>query len=115
MSGDAMHAPVPAGSGREHRFLTLPHSTLGKWAVSLFVAFWFFIGLFFLAVSAGARGSTWELWGTMIPAVLCGIGGLVTGVTSMVRSDERSLLVFVAVAWGTFVLWFVSMEIVFPH
>lgn len=115
MSADAVHTPVPASPEHGRRFLTLPHTTLGKRSVALFVGFWLFIGLFFAAVSLGARGFTWQLWGTMIPAIVCGVAALVTGAISLVRSGERSLLVFLAVAWGTFVTWFVSMEILFPH
>lgn len=115
MSADAMHAPAPTGSGRGHRYLSLPHTTLGVWSVVLFVTCWIFLALFFGAVSLGARGLSWQLLGTMIPAVLSGIGGLAAGLLSLVRKGERSLLVFLAVAWGTFVTWFVSMEIIFPH
>jgi hypothetical protein len=115
MSADTIHAPVPSAPEHGRRYLALPHTLLGRWSAALFAAFWVLLALFFAAVSAGARGFVWPLWGTIIPAAVCAISGLITGVFAVVRKQERSLLVFLAVAWGTFVAWFVSMELLFPH
>ncbi|MBI2670751.1 hypothetical protein HYX18_02130 [Candidatus Woesearchaeota archaeon] len=53
-----------------------------------------------------------------IPIFLAGISGILaffTGIISIVKSKERSVLVFLATAIGLFVLIFVLGEFLFPH
>ena len=122
MSADTMHAgPATTDPDRERRLFTLPHTTLGRWAVALLALFWFFLALFyaFIAMDVGEGGDSivtdWPLWVTIIPAGLCGIGAFLTGWASVFVRGERSLLVILAAAWGTFVTWFIAMEFLFPH
>jgi hypothetical protein len=51
----------------------------------------------------------------MIPAVICGIAALITGLISIIKNKERSLLVFLAVAIGLLILFFMLGEFLVPH
>lgn len=53
-----------------------------------------------------------------IPGLLVAISGVAaffTGIISIVKGKERSVLVFVSTAVGFFVLLFLAAEILFPH
>ena len=122
MTADTAHTPEATGDPRhQRRFFALPHTTLGGWSVALLALFWFFLALFYALVfmDVGEGGDSivtdWPLWATIIPAGLCGIGAFLTGWASVLARGERSLLVILASAWGTFVTWFVAMEFLFPH
>ena len=122
MTADTAHVPEGTGGPRhDRRYFALPHTTLGGWSVALLALFWFFLALFyaFIAMDVGEGGDTivtdWPLWATIVPAALCGVGAFILGWTSVFVRGERSLLVLLASAWGTFVTWFVSAELLFPH
>ena len=98
----------------------MPKTKLGKWSVRLIATFFVLLGIFFLLVKSGQRGGMGffdNLW-LAIPGLgeaFTGIAAFFTGIVALVKDKERSLLVFVSTAIGAFVLWFVSMEILFPH
>jgi len=98
----------------------MPKTKLGKWSVGLIIVFFLLLGIFFLLVKSGQRGGMGffdNLW-LAIPGLgeaFCGIAGFFTGIVAIVKEKERGLLVFASTAIGAFVLWFVSMEILFPH
>jgi len=48
-------------------------------------------------------------------AWLSGMSALVIGIIGIIKSRERSILVFMATAMGLFVLIFSLGEILFPH
>ncbi|MFC1938777.1 hypothetical protein ACFLWM_01295 [Chloroflexota bacterium] len=53
-----------------------------------------------------------------IPILLAGISGIaafITGLISIIRDKERSISVYLAVAFGFVTLVFVLGEIIFPH
>jgi hypothetical protein len=119
---DTAHAPrLSSSQGDGHRrFFALPHTALGRWSVALLALFWFFLALFYAYVALEIRDSgdavaRWPLWATMIPAAVSGVAAFITGWTSVFARGERSLLVLLASAWGTFVVWFITMELMFPH
>ncbi|NIT04412.1 hypothetical protein GTO10_05950 [Candidatus Saccharibacteria bacterium] len=98
----------------------LPSTPLGKWTVGLTAFFFLLFGTFQLLVASGQRGGATFFSNPLlaIPGLLMGISGIAaffTGAFSVVRSKERSILVFLATLFGLFVLIFVLGEILYPH
>lgn len=97
----------------------MPSTNSGKWAgwlTGLFVAL---LALFFGLVEAGQRGgetffSNPVLTIPMLGAAASAIAGGVMGVIALTRRD-RSVIVFVAILVGLFVLVFTVGELAFPH
>jgi len=92
-----------------------PKTTLGKWSVGLAAAF---ILIFVLSVVlTGSGGVEPGPVGPMVGVTLgiSGIAALVTGLISTIKSKERSILVFLAVVVGLFVLIFILGEFLYPH
>ena len=97
-----------------------PKSTAGRWAVVLVIAFFLFFALFQLLVAVGQRGGEtfFSNLALTIPILLagsCGVTAFVTGMVGVIKSRERSILVYFAILIGLFVLMFVLGEIIFPH
>jgi len=93
---------------------------MGKWATGLIIAFLLFFAVFLILVASGQRGGDtfFSNLALTIPMLLAGVSGvsaLVTGIIGIVKSRERSVLVFLATAIGLFVLVFSLGEILFPH
>ena len=98
----------------------IPKTYLGKWSVYLIISFFVFLGLFFVFVNLGERGgetffSNLKLTIPMLIAGISGVGSFFTGVISVFKNKEKSVLVFISTLIGLFVLWFVSAEVLFPH
>ena len=92
-----------------------PKSILGKWSAGLAVAFILLLALSGVLTGLGGVGP-----GPVGPIIgvafgISGIAALVTGLISMIRNRERSILVILAVAVGFFVLVFLIGEFLFPH
>jgi len=97
------------------RISILPKSSLGRWSVGLAAAF---ILLFVLSLVLTGLGGVGP--GPVGPIIgiafgISGIAALVTGLISMIKSQERSILVFLAVVVGLFVLTFLLGEFIYPH
>jgi len=93
---------------------------MGKWSTGLIIAFLLFLAVFLILVASGQRGGDtfFSNLALTIPMLLAGVSGvsaLVTGIIGIVKSRERSVLVFMATAIGLFVLVFSLGEILFPH
>ena len=99
---------------KEMLISVLPKTSLGRWSVVLTIAFILF---FFLAIFlSGLAG--FELLGpgfnpplaVVFKIIYAGIPGavLVTGLTSMIKRSERSVLVLVSMAIG---LWFLTSAV----
>lgn len=95
----------------------LPKTILGKWSVGLIVIFFLLFVLFNLLVASGQRGPGFNPWlaFTIIPAGISGISAFFTGIIGIIKKKERSLLVFLSVALGLFVLIFLLGEVMVPH
>lgn len=98
----------------------MPKTLLGKWSVKLIIVFFLFLAVFYLMVTSGQRGGDLffsNLWLTvpMLIAAASGIAAFITGIVSIIKNRERSILVFISTALGLFILLFVSAEILFPH
>jgi len=102
------------------RLLGWPSTREGWWSVRLVGAFFVFFILFQALVGAGQRGgdtffsNPW-LAVTILLAGSAAIAGGATAGVAVVGKGERSLLVFVALLLGLFVLTFVLGELIFPH
>lgn len=98
----------------------MPRTRLGKWSVALIVIFFLLFATFQLLVASGQRGgdtflSNLLLAVPMLVAGICGVFAFFTGVTSIIKSQERSVFVFLATAMGLFILIFLFGEILAPH
>ena len=97
-----------------------PRTLLGRWAVGLIVAFFFFLSLFLIIAASGARGgdtffSNLALALPMLLAACCGVAAFITGLVAIIRSKERAIFVMIATVLGFNVLVFGLGEILFPH
>jgi tellurite resistance protein TehA-like permease len=97
----------------------LPTTTLGKWSIGLVIVFFLFFVVFLIEAKSGLLGGdTWTWDWPAIPILLAGVSAvsaLVTGIIGIVKSRERSVLVFMSAALGLFVLFFVLGEFLVPH
>jgi hypothetical protein len=115
----SVRAPMPRRP-LWRRLLGSPSTPAGWWSVGLAIAFFVFLGLFYALVAAGQRGgdtffsNPWLAWTILTAGSAAIAGGAAAGV-GIVGKGERSLLVFVALLLGLFVLTFVIGEVVAPH
>ncbi|MBI2859678.1 MAG: hypothetical protein HYX90_11435 [Chloroflexi bacterium] len=98
----------------------MPKTVLGKWSVAAALCFLGMFGLSLILVASGQRGgdrfsSNLALSVPILLAGVCGVGALVAGAVSIMRSRERSPLVFLAVAIGLMVAAFGIGEVASPH
>ena len=101
-----------------------PKTILGRWSISLIIAAIVLFAAFLLEVALGLRGgdtldlSDFSQIAPGIPVMLAGVSILsagITGIISIVKYKERSILVFLALAMGVFALLFILGEFLFPH
>ena len=97
-----------------------PKTKLGKRSAWLIVAFAVSMASFGILLASGQRGgdtffSNPILTIPVLIAATSGIAAFITGIISIVRRKERSISVYVAVAFGLITLVFVLGEIIFPH
>ena len=90
------------------RISILPKTSLGRWSVGLAAAFILLYILFAVLTGLGGVGP-----GPVAPIVIAtvafgisNIAAFVTALISVIKSKERSILVFLAVAVGLFTLAF---------
>ena len=84
----------------------LPKTSLGRWSVGLAAAFILLFALFVVLTALGGVGPG-PVRLTMVVAVgISGIAALVTGLISIIKSKEWSILVFSIVVVGLLVLIF---------
>jgi hypothetical protein len=93
---------------------------LSKWSVGLIIAFFIFLTLFFIFISLGERGGMtyWSNLKLAIPgtaAALCAGLSFFTGIISVLKNKERSVLVFLSIILGFLVLLWILAEVLFPH
>lgn len=98
----------------------IPKTTPGKWVTNLVVSFFILFGLFYLAIATGQRGGEgfFDNLFLTIPALLaaiCAIVAFFVGLISIIKNEERSVLVFLSTLIGLLVLLWVLAEIMFPH
>ncbi len=92
-----------------------PKSPLGKWSVRFAAVFLLIFILASILTGLGGvdLGPVGPIFG--ITFGLSGLAALVTGLISIVKNKERSILVFLAVFLGIFALVFILGDILIPH
>jgi len=98
----------------------LPKTKLGKWSVSCIILLIFFFLVAQLVVASGQEGGEtfFDNLYISIPMLLAGISGimaLILGLISIIKSKERSPLVFIATIIGLLILVFLIGEFTVPH
>ena len=104
------------------RISILPKSSLGRWSVGLAAAF-ILLFVLFQTFAASVRRNPVSNPGPPSPVILMavvadyisGIAAFVTGLISIIKSKERSILVFLVVVVGVLALLFLLGEVIFPH
>ena len=102
------------------RISVLPKTKTGKWSTGLLAVFIMFLIAFQLLVASGRRDGETFFSNLMltIPILFAGTSGVlafVIGLIGTIRSRKRSILVFLAMLIGFFVLLFGLGEVIFPH
>ena len=102
------------------RITVLPKTSWGKWSAGLIVAFILFFVLFLILVASGQRGgetffSNLLLTVPMLLAGTCGVAAFVTGLIGIIKSKERSILVYLAIFIGFEIMVFGLGEFLVPH
>ncbi len=84
------------------RISILPKTRLGWWSVGLFVAWILFFVLADAIIGSSPDSNVASAYGLAISGI--GTAAFVTGVISIVKSKERSILVFLTTAIGLYSL-----------
>ncbi len=105
----------------------MPKTKLGKWSLGLIAAMpvLFFIGasstnLLYATVPAG-NSILEDIAGrpvlalAMLAGMVSGISAFITGLIAIVRQKERAPLVYIAVAIGALLIFFLVGEVSSPH
>ena len=97
-----------------------PKTTLGKWSVALIIVFIVLLGVFQLLVASEQRGgetffSNLILTIPMLIAGGSGISAFVIGLIGIIKSRERSFIVYLATLIGLLIMLCWLGEIIFPH
>jgi hypothetical protein len=105
----------------------MPKTTLGKWSVGLIVIMPVLFAISFLLTDtlyeSVASGETilQDIAGrpvlalSMLTGMVCGIAAFITGIITIVKRQERGLLVYVSTILGLLVIFFLIGEFVSPH
>ncbi|MFC2068788.1 hypothetical protein ACFLTP_07280 [Chloroflexota bacterium] len=98
----------------------IPRTGLGKWTTWLVIVTILLFITFQVLVASGQRGgdtffSNLALSVPMLIAGISGISAFFTGIIGIIKSKERSVLVFIATVIGFFILFFVLGEFLVPH
>ncbi len=94
------------------RITILPKTSLGRWSVSLAAAFILVVVLNILLGPKACNvlefnSGSIELRIFFVALCISGIGTLVTGLISIIKSKERSILTFLALVVGVYTLFFI--------
>jgi hypothetical protein len=98
----------------------MPKTCLGKWFLGLIAAFFIFFAMNQILVVSGQQGRE-TFFSNLLLAIVVSLAGIsaisafFTGIISIIKRKERSILVFLATVIGFFVLSFVLGEFLFPH
>ena len=102
----------------KHRSLVWPVTRLGWWAIGL-VALYAVLSILNTAVFMRVTFSE-QVTRTVLPyygifMILCGLAGAIIALVAIIRKKERSILVWICLLPGLFVLFLVFGELLFPH
>ena len=104
------------------RIAVLPKTSLSRWSVGLAAAF-ILLFVLFQTFAASVRCYPVPNPGLPSPVIvmavvadyISGIAAFVIGLISIIKSKERSILVFLVVVVGVIALLFLLGEVIFPH
>ncbi len=111
------------GNGRYNQSVKvhfLPKTRPGRWSIWLILGFILFFTVFFLFVAAGQRGgatffSNLYLTVPVVIAAVSGISAFFVGIIGVIRSRERSVIVYLSTLFGFLILLYCLAEFIFPH
>ncbi len=95
-----------------------PETILGKFSIGFILAYFLLFAVFMVLVGSGQKADD-TLYSNLvltIPGALAGlsaVAALVTGALGIIRSRERSLLVFISSATGLYLIIAIVVEILF--
>ncbi len=97
-----------------------PRSKYGKWSIYSILAFAIFLAVFFLLVESGERGgatffSNLKLTIPFLAAAVLGIAAFFNGLFAVFKTKDHSILVYISIIIGLFVLIFLIGEFTYPH
>jgi drug/metabolite transporter (DMT)-like permease len=97
-----------------------PRAKYGKWSIYFILAFAIFLAVFLLLVESGERGgatffSNLKLTIPFLAAAISAIAAFFTGLFSVFKEKNHSVLVYFAIIVGLFVLIFLIGEFTYPH
>lgn len=97
-----------------------PTTQFGKWSVGSLIGMLVSILWLILAIGSGQRGGEkfFDNLTLAIPGVIAGIVGMLAfpfGAVSIWKDQERGVLTYLATIVGALVIWWVFMEVAFPH
>lgn len=99
----------------------LPKTKLGKVSIRLGVAFFLLLGAGILITTVQGHRDNQTFFSnpllsiTMLSAILSAIACFITGITSIIKSREKSVLVYFSALVGLYILFMAIGEILFPH
>lgn len=99
-------------------FVKKPGTRLGWWSVGLAIVFMVMMAILSTNVMSPTMSDLWRRWlwpAYGISMMTCGVAALVVGLIAVIAKKERSWLVWLALFPGTFALFFVLGEFLFPH
>ena len=116
-SGFPTQTPTPDQSSRQ-RFLGWPSTRLGWWSVGLSVLFSLLMFLNNVIFMGLAEDVPWRQ--TLLPfygigMMACGLAAGILAIIALTWRHERSLLVWLPLLSGLFVVLFILGEFLFPH
>ena len=99
--------------------MTTPATTSRRWVGRLLALAALLLAAFYALVALGQRGGETFFSNPSLSVTILGAAGSAVvaggfGVHALAQ-HERSAVVFLAIAVAVFVIWWISMEILFPH
>ncbi len=97
-----------------------PKTQLGRWSLYTMIIFFVFFGIFLIFIKLGEKGgptffSNLKLTISYLIASVSATISFLVGLISVIKKQERSPMVFLAIIIGFFVLFWNLGEILFPH
>lgn len=99
----------------------MPKTRLGKWSVGLVIVFFVLLAIGQIVIRLQGPREDQTFWSNplrsipMLGAAISAILAFFTGIISIIKNKESSILVFLSTLVGLLILWFVLGEILFPH
>jgi len=97
------------------RISILPKTSLGKWSTGLIIAAFIMPVVFIIEMVL----NSWSgMWSVVIPIILGAVfafSSMVIGIIGIVKSKERSILVFIATVLGAFALIIAVGQFLIPE